>query len=125
MGYKVSSGSGGVLSVVAGEDIGGHRAVYVGANNQAFVCSSSDLSTRNCIGITLSAVTTGNPVRVAYVGTVTEQSWSWTSGDPLYVGPTGLLTQTPPSAGYSLLFGFALTPQKITITLEDSVELAS
>ena len=46
---------------------------------------------------------------------MTGPSWTWTQGLPLFIGASGVLTQTAPLAGKTRRVGIALTATLINI----------
>jgi hypothetical protein len=55
---------------------------------------------------------------------MTELSWTWTPGEPIFLGNNGMLTQTPPSSGFAIELGTAISATSIWIVVGQSVELA-
>lgn len=92
-------GSGGVIAtVVAGETLSGHRAVVLHTDGLAYYASNDapDDATRQ-VWLTLGAGIEGTSVQIQQLGVVTEPSWAWADG-PIFLGASGVLTQTPPVA---------------------------
>jgi hypothetical protein len=67
-----------------------------------------------------SASAADDPVTVRRRGAITEAGWSWTPG-PVWVGDTGLLTQTVPSTGWVLQVGTAVNATTIDIEPEPPI----
>lgn len=74
------------------------------------------------LGLTLSAADAGQPLNVQRGGTIEDSAWSWTPGR-VYLGAAGMLTQTPPSDGYSVLIGAATAATRINLNIQDPIEL--
>ncbi len=107
-----SVNSGNSFAAVAGEAIGGHRAVYISTvDGKLYYADSTSANSRLLIGITLGAVVALGIGTVQLSGLVVNAAWAWTGSSPVYVGTTGLLTQTAPTSGYVVQVG---TPYKGT-----------
>jgi hypothetical protein len=97
----------------AGETLGGNRAVTLGNTGLTYPGLSSPNSF--VLGLTTSSASLGELVEVQITGTQTEPSWAWNVGLPVFVGTNGVLTQTPPTSGQTLIVGWAATPTKVVI----------
>lgn len=92
-----------LLSMIAGETLGGHRAVYFDGQ----VVRYADYLDPNCLpvlGITEQAALAGDPVLVRIGGLLTGFPGSWETG-PLFLTSQGLFSQTPPQEGYFVHIG--------------------
>lgn len=122
---KVTNVVGGFqdLPLTAGATLGGGR--IVSAQGGAMVYASSDnLSTMEGVtGITLNAASLSASVNVRTGGEVSDSGWSWTSGQDLFLGLNGVMTHTPPTAGYALCVGWAISPTSIFLKFETPIEL--
>ena len=99
---------------VAGENLLGHRVVRIDASNQAWYANRTASADTDAIyGLTLGSALTGGSVLVQYFGPIYEVSWTWTTASALFLDVNGVMTQTPPTAGFLLQVGFAVTPTKI------------
>lgn len=113
-----------VMTFTAGANLSGHRVVQlIGQSLQTL--SSSDVET-SCaaIGITEGASSAGTPARVRVRGIMQEPSWSLTIGKPVFCGLNGLVTQTPPESGFSLVVGVATDVNSIYIDVKQPYILA-
>lgn len=108
---------------VAGIILGGNRAVTVDASG-ALVYPNTATTTSFVVGITTGSAVVGAEVAVQIAGTMTEASWNWTPGEPVFVGIAGVLTQTVPITGQILKVGVATTPTKIFIDKDFAVYTA-
>ena len=113
---------GSALSVVAATALGGHRMVVLDGNGQAVYASNDQLSHfHKVLGMTLGAVNALEAVDVMRGGEVTEPSWNWLLGAPVFLSTNGLLTQTAPTSGFSLIVGFPVTTTKLFVSLREPV----
>lgn len=109
-----------VVAGTAAEALGGHRMVR-GARDALTYATNTDASHADDIqGLTLGAAAAGAGVLLQRAGDVAEPSWSWTPETPVFLGPNGQLTQTPPddSAAFTLCVGFAATPTTLVLRFE-------
>ena len=108
----------------AGANLSGHRVVQlVGQALQTL--SSSDVGASGAaIGITEGAALVGSPARVRVRGILQEPSWNLVIGKPVFCGTNGLVTQTPPGSGFSLVVGVATDVNSIYIDVKQPYILA-
>ncbi len=104
---------GGSLTLTAAIDLSGHRVVVATPSGATYAEPTNPAHADAVVGLTLGAALTGSPVTVQAAGEVTEPSWNWTAGAVLYVGDGGVLSASPPSAGWVQPFAVALAPTKI------------
>jgi len=114
---------GSAVQRIAGESLSALRYCYERAG-QTFVLDFAD---RNNIdlaaGLTLSAADRGGLVNLQLTGPVDDLLWSWTPG-PLWLGAAGALTQQPPTTGFLLQVGTAVSPTRIILNPSQPIELA-
>lgn len=97
------------FQAVAGESIGGHRAVVISADGQAYYADRAQSNNMGRIGgITLNAAAPGDVLNVMQSGQVIEPSWSWTPFLPIFLDHAGGLTQVVPADGFLIVLGSAL-----------------
>ena len=73
-------------------------------------------------GITLDGTSSARPVRIQYVGPITDSSWNFTIGR-IWLGAGGSLTQAPPESGYDVLIGHAVSKTTMYINIQDYIYL--
>lgn len=113
-----------VVQYTAGEALGGHRIVILDDSPLAFYASNNVLAHANKIlGMTTGAVAIDDLATIQTSGEVTEPSWAWVLNTPIWLGVNGLLTQTAPTSGFSLIVGFPITSTKILIRLREPIFL--
>lgn len=98
----------------AGAALGGHRAVYIGADNLAYY-ANPDPTARFCIGVTTGAAALGAPATIQCDGEMTEGSWSWSASEVIWLASDGILTQTVPTSGHAFQVGVPMGPTRIRI----------
>lgn len=114
-------------TLTAGEILGGHRCVTLGSDGLAYYADNQSTPVPNgALWITLHAALAGADVLVATYGPVTEPSWSWVPNRPVFLGITGLLTQTAPvpPAVFRAEVGMAQAADTLHVTRFPSVVLA-
>ncbi|MBD2489009.1 hypothetical protein [Aulosira sp. FACHB-615] len=73
--------------------------------------------------INKTSVATGQTVTGQTFGEVENLAWSWTPQDPIFLGANGTLTQIPPTTGFVLIVGWAMTATKMFITIKQAIAL--
>jgi hypothetical protein len=74
-------------------------------------------------GLTLTATAGVGDVTVQRGGPVDDGAWSWASPGRVYLGASGTLTQTPAADGYDVLVGYAVSPTRIYLDIQDPIFL--
>lgn len=98
-------------SVIAQEALGGHRAVTV----DGFHADPEDAD--RLAGVSLGAGALGATVDIAVKGLVEEGSWSWIPEQPIFVGPAGVLTQSPSTTGPIRRIAWAVSATAINVDI--------
>jgi hypothetical protein len=119
--------AGDVVSIVrvAGEALGGHRVVIVDpADEKAYYADNTNAAHRyTTAGITSSAAAEGGSVPILRSGELEESSWAWTPNLPIFQATDGLMTQTPPTAGFLRVVATPASPTKIFISIHQPIQL--
>lgn len=122
LGGTLSATGGSTITATAGAAIGGHRAVVLDAAGAAFYADNTNPDHLvRFYGITTNAASLGGSLSIVQTGVVVEPSWAWTAFMPVYLGTTGLLTQTPPATGFVQIVGAALSATTLFINQRDPV----
>jgi hypothetical protein len=104
--------------VTAAEAVGGHRVVALTETGCRYADPASEDDVWTSVGVTLGAAEADADATVAVSGLIDEPSWAWTPTRPVFLGPTGTLTQTPPvppDALYQRVVGVAVTPTRLWV----------
>ena len=120
------TGGGGTsgLVAVAGTTISANTAIAL-VNGQAVPAQSGDVSQAgNVVGISQNGGPAGTLIDIQQLGEMSLSSWNWVLGNPIFVGPNGPLTQTPPTAGFSQIVGVPISATSISIGLQAPVLIA-
>lgn len=112
------------LTYMADGGIGGHRAVRATTPGKVgYVDPDDPAQAHAVIGLTMGAASDGSPVNVQFGGEMTEPSWAWIANLPIFVGATGVPTQTAPALGFHAPIGVAISPTAMVIQIKTPVVL--
>ena len=75
------------------------------------------------VGISLQSINSGGLLAPVNNRVVTDQSWSWVRGSPVFLGANGTLTQTPPTAGNLVTVARVFDAKTLFIHIEDPIRL--
>lgn len=115
---------GTALQYPAGMALGGHRMIVLDDTGLAIYADNSiPAHAGKVLGMTTGAANPGELATIQTGGELTEPSWSWLLNQPIYLGANGLLTQTPPVTGFSLIVGFPITATKAYISIKQLIFL--
>lgn len=118
------SATGNATQVVAGVTISANTAIAL-VNGQAVPAQSSEATQAgNVVGISQNGGPAGTLIDIQQLGEMSLSSWNWVLGNPIFVGPNGPLTQTPPTAGFSQIVGVPISATSISIGLQAPVLIA-
>jgi hypothetical protein len=107
----------GLTQRKAGELLSGHRAVYVGSDNQFWIANpDDDICVDMICGITTGASAAGEDAFVRFTGELVDPSFNFSIG-PVWLGPNGTLTQTRPTSGNLVLIGNAAGPNSLQVRI--------
>jgi hypothetical protein len=130
--WRPETGGGGTpgqvrISTVAAVAVSGHRAVTADPDGTVRYVSNASFADRHApTWITMGAAAAGESIQVLAYGLLDEPTWSWTPG-PIYLGTTGLLTQTPPvtpGAMFLITLGLATSPTTMFLDPRAPITLA-
>ncbi len=108
----------------AAETLSGHRAVVIQTDGVAYADNTDAAQATSMFGVTTSAALVGTDVTVIVGGTIREPTWSWTPAIPVFVGTSGTLTQTPPTApAFQRIIGYATSPTTLFVSVEPAIIL--
>lgn len=102
----------------SGGNLSGHRAIKI-EDNKAYYASNTILSDAyKIIGISTGASMIDEDCIINTFGELTEPSWNWEEGKPIFLGTNGTLTQTCPSSGFILQIATVINSKKIFIDIK-------
>lgn len=117
--------SGGGVQVVirqAGETVSALRVVYE-SESKAYLVDPNTDSVHLALGVTLTSSAPDGELSIQTQGFIDDPAWSWAEG-LVWCGSGGALTQTPPETGWDFVIGFATSPTRLYIDLNEPVLLA-
>lgn len=106
-----------VLRLPAGESIHGRRVVFVEGGEAFHPSLLAESHATACAGISLNAASASETVNVRQRGRIEDSGWSWAPG-PIFCDEGGILTQTPPASGWSLIVGRSVSPTVVDVGLQ-------
>ncbi|PKM30241.1 MAG: hypothetical protein CVV07_07435 [Gammaproteobacteria bacterium HGW-Gammaproteobacteria-11] len=113
---------GSAIQRVAGVAISALQVVYEASGAVYPLSYLDDENIEFLLGIALTAADQGNPLNIQRSGVVNDSAWSWTPG-PVWLGANGALTQTPPSDGFDVAIGVAVSATRLNLNLQFPIEL--
>lgn len=114
--------SSNTIPMIAGSNLNGHIAVSTNSFGKVIAPTLIE-DTTVILGIITSAYSADDVVSVQITGTITEPSWNWTLGLPIFVGPNGTLTQTPPSTGVLQIIAYPILSNRILIDKQQPITI--
>lgn len=117
-----NGGDGNISEHTAATSLGGKRAVYSSADGLRYA-SSADSTGELVIGFTTAAFLNGETAFVKTSGEIQEPSWNWDIDEPIWLGLSGLPTQSPPNTGVLVQLGIATKSDIIQINIQRPVFL--
>lgn len=109
--------------LAAAEDLSALRVVSVFNYSYKYSDPDSVLLSSSAVGITRQAVTSGQYFTPQSSGVISDSNWGWALGLPVFLGPAGTLTQTPPATGHMVVVAKVLQSDMLVIHIEDPVVL--
>jgi len=117
-----SGGSSNTVSLKAAEALSGFRVVYQGGPGQVrFVDPTTPTRAFLPLGVTTASSTAGASIPVQVSGLLSVGASIFTPGLPVWCGAGGVLTQTAPAAGVSIMVGLAVTPTQLVVAPQPPV----
>jgi hypothetical protein len=123
-GLQGEKGDGSItLEYPVAYAMSGHRIVVLNESQQAIYASNAvPAHATKILGMTTEAVISGD-IRIQNGGVLTEPSWTWTLDIPIWLGVDGLMTQTAPVSGFSLIVGFPISSTSMFIDIREPIFL--
>lgn len=107
--------AGGTSVLRTAGALSGHRVVTTDDSGELIYadCTNIDHLNRG-VWITTGAWAAGVDATVTFTGLVTEPTWTWTPGSPVYLGTDGFPVQSvPPDAEFVRIIGNPATPTSL------------
>lgn len=120
----VDQPAGGSVVLQAGQNpVSGHRAIMVLPDGTAAHAEPAEAGA--FFGISAHAALPGEPITVAMRDTITESSWAWVPGQPIYFVANGVLTQAVPTETAVTPIGVAISATTVLISRDAPVFLGA
>lgn len=109
-------------SYLAGAALSALRLVRLNSSNQLVYADSSTDAT--VLGLTFQAVSSGVAPITILSGLVTDSSWNWARGAPLFLGSNGQISASIPSSGFIVPIGNAEAPTIVNLNIMQGVQIS-
>jgi hypothetical protein len=97
------------------------RIVWEDADGAVYLLDPADDAHCDLIsGLTLTATPGAGDVTVQRSGPVDDTAWNWTPGR-VWLGAAGSPTQTPPQDETDVLIGYAVSPTRLFLDIQDPI----
>lgn len=101
-----------------------YSAVYLtSTSNTVDLADNTTSATCPAIALATSTYAAGNIGTFLKTGQITNPSWNWTLGEAIFLGTAGALTQTPPSAPYTIIQKVAWPVTSTTIEWNPTLQI--
>lgn len=117
-------GPGADSSVVVGTAVSAlsaQRVVKMNGSSVSYLTHTDAINAHAAVGITMESAGAGLPINVKLFGELTEPTWNFQVGKPLFCGVDGQLTQQSPTSGFSLIVGVATGSTKMTVSVKQPI----
>lgn len=113
---------GSALQRAAGEVISALRVLYE-LDGAVYALDYRDAEHVDLLlGISLTSAMPGEQLNIQRSGVLDDAGWSWAPGR-IWLGTDGALTQTPPTGGFDVHIGSAMSATRITLNLSEPIDL--
>lgn len=99
------------------------RVVARGLTGVEMVSPSDAAQLARTVGVTVNAAADGDLIAVRQLGLIADAGWSWTPGQPLFCGASGVLTATPPTSVAIRQIAVAVDATTILVHLSDLISM--
>ena len=112
------------VNVTLGENVSQYRVIAV-LNGLGYLADKDTAAhTSMVVGISVSSGITTQTIEIQTFDEFTEGTWSWDTTKPIYLGNSGVLTQTVPTTGFLQRVAKPITATRIMIDIDDPIVLA-
>jgi hypothetical protein len=112
--------AGATLVLPTATSIHAGRAVRLVGGELSHPSTSNPDHAGQVAGVAETAAASGATARIRTAGVTENDAWTWAEG-PVFVGHDGVLTQTPPSSGWLMTIGRALTATSLLVDIEPPI----
>lgn len=118
-------GTASVLNLTTTTSIGQYRAVAVVSGVVQYADNSLLGHLDMVVGVAAVGASAGGIVSIQNGGTLVNVGWSFDTTKPVFLGNSGMLTQTPPSTGFVQVIGVPISATQLLIQLQPPILLAA
>ena len=111
---------------IAGEDISAVKAIYSDGTNVFLGDPNGTYGNSSIVGITITSAIAGLQLKYQLNGPIFDPSFTFVSGEPVFLGANGTLTQTDPGSlgyNYRVLVGFATGGNGLHVNIQEPIEI--
>lgn len=113
----------GSVERTAGENLSAYEVVYMKSDGKLWKADASAITTAPVIAMATEAITADNTGAFLFFGEITNGSWSWTVGAPVYLSETaGALTETAPSTANAVVQRVGIALAATVLMFKPSIE---
>jgi len=112
-----------IFKKLAGENISALKLVYLFDKNTVKTADRSAFNTSKSVGVTKSVGILGLDVEIIQFGELIDSFFTFPKNDPLFIGPNGAVTNTPPLTGFSTTIGHSMGSGGIYIDIQEPIKL--
>lgn len=117
----IAANAGQLLNLTAGQALSALRVVRLVGGSAVYANSSDAAQAGQAVGVTTQAAAFGAVVSVRRDGRISDSSWNWTYGNPVYFNSAGALTQSPPTTGFIQVVGYPLGATELIVNFEQPI----
>ena len=118
-------GSGSAsFNVTASATVSQYAAIAIVGGVTTLADSSNLAHVSKLCGLAASTALAGAELVVQFSSTIVNIGWNWQPG-PIYLGPSGTISQTAPTVGFVQIIGIAINPTTILLQLQPPLVLAA
>jgi hypothetical protein len=113
------------VSKIYDEDMVKFQLVSATSPTNVGIAGITSLTEATVLGIALEAGLTGDEKRITILGVVEDASFTWAVNAPLFLGASGLITNTPPVATGEFVtqIGYSLGTGAIFVSISEPMEI--
>lgn len=109
------------ITAISGHDINGHRIVRID-DGVAHYANNSDVELpHSAVGMTTMSTLKDYKTRIQVSGDITEPSWNFDSGKPVFLHMNGEISTNCPDTGYVQIIGTTITNNTISINIQQPI----
>ena len=109
------------ITAISGHDINGHRIVRID-NGVAYYANNSDVEfPHSAVGMTVMSTLKDYETQIQVSGDITEPSWNFDSGKPVFLHLNGEISTNCPDTGYVQIVGTTITNNTISINIQQPI----